>query len=275
MTAAKIGTDCAAAKEQAQDQLNTLLDQLLPCCAIYDDGYESSDDEAQDATASHLSYVGQAAYEVLRKKHPHQHHQSWNVTTGKVIGELDYTPKHAWRTTCDLPDGHDDWFPEKLANIIKRTETWCDIMSLGPPDGIFMTHFQDALLCLAERSQQLKSRIVVRMMFGNIVGMPVNCTVVIRELTKHLPTNHQLQLWVGAWRKGTSWNHAKIIAVDGKYLHTGGHNLWDYHVCILYGVCCCAVLCCCGCSGSLETDSDSLFISPPTHHPTRQNTLVS
>ena len=26
-----------------------------------------------------------------------------------------------------------------------------------------------------------------------------------------------------------SWNHAKIIAVDGIYLHTGGHNQWDRH----------------------------------------------
>ena len=24
-----------------------------------------------------------------------------------------------------------------------------------------------------------------------------------------------------------SWNHTKMIAVDGKYLHTGGHNLWS------------------------------------------------
>lgn len=23
------------------------------------------------------------------------------------------------------------------------------------------------------------------------------------------------------------WNHAKIVAIDGKYVHTGGHNLWD------------------------------------------------
>jgi len=36
-------------------------------------------------------------------------------------------------------------------------------------------------------------------------------------------------LWVGAWRKNVSWNHAKIIAVDGRLLHTGGHNLWDRH----------------------------------------------
>ena len=67
------------------------------------------------------------------------------------------------------------------------------------------------------------------MMFGNIVGMPVNCNAVIKALTEDLPADANIQLWVGAWRKGASWNHAKLIAVDGRYLHTGGHNLWDYH----------------------------------------------
>lgn len=69
------------------------------------------------------------------------------------------------------------------------------------------------------------SQIIVRMMFGNIVGMPTNCSGVLDELTKDLPGDANIRLWVGAWRKGVSWNHAKIIAVDGKYLHTGGHNM--------------------------------------------------
>ena len=37
------------------------------------------------------------------------------------------------------------------------------------------------------------------------------------------------RIWLGAWREGLTWNHAKIIAVDGKHLLTGGHNLWDAH----------------------------------------------
>jgi phosphatidylserine/phosphatidylglycerophosphate/cardiolipin synthase-like enzyme len=148
-----------------------------------------------------------------------------------VVGELQYTPKECWQAIQDLPEGHDDWFPEKLAEIIQRTEHWCDVMSLGPPDGLFMERFQEALAHLAAKSMEKDQPIHVRMMFGNIVGMPVNCTVVIRSLTKHLPKEHKLKLWVGAWRKGASWNHAKIIAVDGKYLHTGGHNLWTYHYC--------------------------------------------
>ena len=44
---------------------------------------------------------------------------------------------------------------------------------------------------------------------------------------EELPDDANIQLWVGAWRYGQSWNHAKIIAVDGKYLHTGGHNVWS------------------------------------------------
>jgi len=48
----------------------------------------------------------------------------------------------------------------------------------------------------------------------------------MRRLTEDLPKDANIQLWVGAWRRGASWNHAKIIAVDGKYLQTGGHNVW-------------------------------------------------
>jgi hypothetical protein len=46
---------------------------------------------------------------------------------------------------------------------------------------------------------------------------------------KDVPKNANLKIWCGAWRKGVSWNHAKIIAIDGQYLLEGGHNLWDDH----------------------------------------------
>ena len=49
----------------------------------------------------------------------------------------------------------------------------------------------------------------------------------MKKLTENLPEDANIQLWVGAWRCGASWNHTKLIAVDGRYLHTGGHNLWS------------------------------------------------
>jgi phosphatidylserine/phosphatidylglycerophosphate/cardiolipin synthase-like enzyme len=149
------------------------------------------------------------------------------VTYGKMIGELHQTPLRGFGYEGDPPDGHDDWFPEKMGEILGRTEVWADVMSLGPPDGLFMTAMQKALKQIVDK--KLDNTVRVRMMFGNIVGMPVNCNKVIKELTKDIPEDANLQLWVGAWRKGVSWNHAKIIAIDGLYLHTGGHNMWDPH----------------------------------------------
>jgi phosphatidylserine/phosphatidylglycerophosphate/cardiolipin synthase-like enzyme len=197
-----------------------------------DDDDDSSGDETTDASADALSYVGTAAYDVLRKHHNHHHHELWNVTTGKIIGEVHQTPKDAWsrNDSQDPAASHDDWFPEKMGEIIARTDRWCDVMSLAPPDGLFLVSFKKALATICQREAVL-GRVTIRMMFGNIVGMPVNCTKIIKELTKDLPEDAptKIKLWIGSWRKGVSWNHAKIIAVDGKYLWTGGHNFWDPH----------------------------------------------
>mmetsp|Transcript_10058 Transcript_10058/g.25177 ORF Transcript_10058/g.25177 Transcript_10058/m.25177 type:complete len:557 (-) Transcript_10058:37-1707(-) len=193
---------------------------------------ESSGDEIEDDDADHLSYVGEAAYELLRKKHNRYWHDCWNVTSGSVVGELHQTPRsYGWNRKGDPMDGHDDWFPAKMCEIMSRTQYWCDVCSLGPPDGLFMEKFKEALGNIAKTAADKDNDkpIIIRMMFGNIVGMPVNCDAVIHELTADLDEDANIQLWVGAWRKGVSWNHAKIIAVDGRYLHTGGHNVWDRH----------------------------------------------
>jgi len=192
----------------------------------------SSGEEIHDDDAVNLSHVGDAVHRTLGQHHNRHHLRQWNVTSGKIVGSVQDTPRGVVDRAEDPATANDDWFPEKLAEIISRTESWCDIMSLGPPDGKFLTAFQTALATLSERSKTSEKPIVVRMLFGNIAGMPVNCDGVIKALTSNLPQNDstiKLHLWVGAWRKGLSWNHAKLIAVDGTYLHTGGHNLWDAH----------------------------------------------
>lgn len=152
----------------------------------------------------------------------------WNVTRGTIVDGLDQTPKH-WDVKDDPCDCHSDWFPEKMGELIGKTQVWCDITSLGPPDGKFMECFKVGLATLAENSKGKETPVVVRMMFANIAGMPVNCSAVIKALTADLPSDANVHLWVGAWRRGFSWNHSKMIAVDGVHLHTGGHNLWDKH----------------------------------------------
>ena len=222
-----------------------VLDNFLQKLGINQHDPEADDGIAvEDDDATNLSYVGTAAYDVLRKKHNKQHHVLWNVTSGNLVGEVHQTPPSNLFTSldCDPKPGHSDWFPIKLAEIIARTKIFCDVMSLGPPDGLFMDLFQEALLVVAQNAKKRAEEavennepepnpVIIRMMFGNIVGMPVNCEKILKELVKEIPKDlsKYVRIWVGAWRKGISWNHAKIIAIDGLHLWTGGHNLWDGH----------------------------------------------
>jgi len=182
-----------------------------------------------DDDATNLSHVGRAAYECLRIEHPEHHGRLWNVTRGAVVGNLHQTPEGAWPGGPSHPEGHSDYFPEKMGEILSRTEVWADVLSLGPPDGKFMESFKKAMGVIAENAEGKEKPVIVRMMFGNIVGMPTNCNAVRDELVADLDNDANIRLWVGAWRRGVTWNHAKIIAVDGRHLHTGGHNMWDAH----------------------------------------------
>jgi hypothetical protein len=84
--------------------------------------YESDGEEAVDETAAGLSYVGKAAYEVLRKEHNRFHHTLWNVTRGTVVS-IDPTPKQVL-TGEAVSKGHSDWLPKKMGELICRTEVW-------------------------------------------------------------------------------------------------------------------------------------------------------
>lgn len=181
--------------------MTTITISSLCCCCQQEP--ESSGDEVEDRSASELSYVGTAAYNVLRRKHNWYHHKLWNVTSGKVIGEVHQTPKTQWKSEADPPPGNDDWFPEKMSEIVARTQVWCDLLSLAPPDGLFFENMKKALATIADTAKDKPKPIIVRMMFGNIVGMPVNCDAVIKALTADLPADANMQVWVGAWRKGT------------------------------------------------------------------------
>jgi hypothetical protein len=74
--------------------------------------------------AASLSYVGQAVHSTLQKYHGRHKRTMWNLTSGRIVGQLDYTPRGVWDTSSEPGEVHDYWFPEKLAKIIGRTEAW-------------------------------------------------------------------------------------------------------------------------------------------------------
>ena len=87
--------------------------------------------EVTDGDAVDLSHVGTAAYHALRKRHGWHHNNQWNVTSGKMVGDLQQTPVNLWSTKGEPTADQDNWFPQKLYNIMIKTEKWCDLMSLG------------------------------------------------------------------------------------------------------------------------------------------------
>jgi phosphatidylserine/phosphatidylglycerophosphate/cardiolipin synthase-like enzyme len=146
-----------------------------------------------------------------------------------MVGDIQHSPKNTWKSTAthDPIKGDSNWLPTNMTYLLSQTQVWCDFMSLAPPNGLFLSQIKDALHIIANRCKVSGNKIVIRFMFGNVITVPVNCTSLIQELTKHLPDISNLHIYVGAWRKGMTWNHAKVIAIDGKMLYTGGHNLWD------------------------------------------------
>jgi hypothetical protein len=127
------------------------------------------DEDVQDGT---LSHVGQAAYDCLRTFYGEYHHSLWNVTKGRMVGELHQTPKTAFHRGLDKktphPDGSNDWFPQIMGDILSRATKWADVLSLGPPDGRFMTAFQQALVTINENAAGQSEPVVIRMMFGYV-----------------------------------------------------------------------------------------------------------
>eukprot|EP00985_Skeletonema_marinoi_P000276 scaffold84_cov71-Skeletonema_marinoi.AAC.1 len=173
------------------------------------------------------SHIGEAAIKELEANHSEYKDELWASTTGKVVGEIQHSPKGMWDQLNDLDNGHTDWFPEVYSDLLAKTEVFCDFISLSPPDGVFLEKIKASIAVLAEKSKKSGNKIVVRFLFGSVIALPVNCTAVLEEFTEGLSSDTNLEIWVGAWRKDMCWNHAKIVAVDGKHVQTGGHNLWD------------------------------------------------
>ena len=71
------------------------------------------------------------------------------------------------------------------------------------------------------------------MLMENDLTMGGHVTVrVVEMLTQNLASDSRVKVSIGAYRDGANWNHGKIIAVDGRYMISGGHNYYttDYLV---------------------------------------------
>ncbi|WP_266156957.1 phospholipase D-like domain-containing protein [Dyella silvatica] len=158
---------------------------------------------------------------------------SYGLSTGNQWEELLDTP-HLW--------GHDpkvfDYKPtainlvDAIKGLVASAQHSVDISTLTPlPDGLFFDAIREGIQAAAEQGRS----IVVRILQG--VFYPVSAPYIdplppmLQFLSDlHIPDN--IPVYVGAMQSAyTSWNHSKLVIVDGKRAICGGHNLWTGTYC--------------------------------------------
>ncbi|MEU5881787.1 hypothetical protein [Spirillospora sp. NPDC047279] len=156
------------------------------------------------------------------------------VSTGNLIRVVD-TP-HAWgrpMTSAGVAALAEQAVRDLAATvetIIASATSHVDVVSLGTPTGVFWTAVRNGLRKLAERAAG--APVTVRFLFGyvpvydQVEAFKAELCAFCSEARLPMKT---MTVLVGrlAPRYGFTWNHAKIVAADGRMALVGGHNLWD------------------------------------------------
>lgn len=122
-----------------------------------------------------------------------------------------------------------------IEEIIAGADRLVDIASLEPfASGDFAAAIRRGLARAARRGHSL----TVRLMYGRhrfVTQTDADFEASIRDLAADLPAAsairlHACRMETSNDQKRPSWNHAKIVAADGREAIVGGHNLWhaDY-----------------------------------------------
>jgi len=122
-----------------------------------------------------------------------------------------------------------------IEDVIASAERLVDIASLEPfASGEFAAAIRRGLARAASHGRPL----TVRVLYGRhrfVTQSDADFAASIRDLAADLPADggirlHACRMETSNDQKAPSWNHAKIVAVDGREAIVGGHNLWhpDY-----------------------------------------------
>jgi phosphatidylserine/phosphatidylglycerophosphate/cardiolipin synthase-like enzyme len=141
------------------------------------------------------------------------------------------SPRNARRKVCF---GHSDGLIVRLHDLIASARQRIDINLLEPPPGTrFLGTIRDALDSLARTHRAISVRILI----GQYPTGEVDVPAFLKALTAGLAdiSGSRLSVSVSAMRScvafedcdSYSWNHSKIVAVDGREALVGGHNLWS------------------------------------------------
>ncbi len=122
--------------------------------------------------------------------------------------------------------GHSAALVDRFYGLITSAQSFVDITSLSPPDGQYLAAIRNAITVLSARPSPPEVRIISAEI---PVEGTVNTKTMTASFTRDVAHSSAIKVAVGAYRSSDtsqSWNHAKMIAVDGKTAIVGGHNMW-------------------------------------------------
>lgn len=141
-----------------------------------------------------------------------------------------------WGQPAVAVGGNDDGaaaITDRVRRLIAGARQSVDITTLQPvPDGGFLQAIRDGLQTLARSGRAITVRILV----GQYPPGDADLKKLLTGLAGVVQQpRSRLSLYLGAMRSCTgagqcdsfSWNHAKILAVDGRVAMVGGHNMYD------------------------------------------------
>lgn len=165
---------------------------------------------------------------------PFCNRESTCVGAGGVCARLDAfnaTPERAGKRTCL---GASDKIVDRFYRLIVSAHEAVDITTLQPlPDYRFLAALRNAITALTRSGQT----VTIRFLIGQYPSGGFNIEKFLEELVRDataIPGGRltvyaaMTQSCAGEPSCGSlSWNHAKIVTVDGRAALVGGHNMWS------------------------------------------------
>jgi hypothetical protein len=147
------------------------------------------------------------------------------------LSASDASPDVAGKRLCL---GHSDAVVDRFYRPIIDARQAVDITLLQPvPDFRFLAALRNAITMLARSHRNVTVRVVVGQYPPDNADAKALLTELVRD-AQDVP-GARLTIYAAAMRSCTgepscgsfSWNHAKIVVVDGKDAVVGGHNMWS------------------------------------------------
>ncbi|ASP38696.1 phospholipase [Bacterioplanes sanyensis] len=192
------------------------------------------------AVQAHSYYINTVERQ-LRQQYPGSEGSVWQVTDGNRIAGI-HSAEDSWLLQTPNcwgdPQCNDSGALQHYADTIEAdiasARHWVDITTLVTyPDGIFQQAIVSGLRQAYAQSPTIRVRILggTPPVMGNIdTSYTETAKAYMRRLKQDLGAMaDNLNLSVAGVETSWlySWNHSKIIAVDGRSSIVGGHNMWE------------------------------------------------